>query len=278
MRYNQQPQRISSYWLGYRPADSNGKPTPTLEETPDFVDVVSLSFALVRPGNVIDTSFMCKPPNTGSTIKQGVKSLKQRKKTVLLSVGGWGGNCWNNVTSEAALARNILQVVDEWGLDGVDIDYEGDQPLDDWMKLPSCPLPAGPGVDLSKLVTELRSRLGSEGILTAVIASDEHYIQAKIDDLNWVSTMSYGSTWLYDTMAKRYHKDYPATPFVPFVLGVSCSNPKMELDAVKQSCQTPPPVGPLSMMLWDLSEDCPGFTGDATWTYLNTVNDNLPQR
>lgn len=38
------------------------------------------------------------------------------------------------------------------------------------------------------------------------------------------------------------------------------------------------PVGALSMMLWDLSEGGPGFTGDARWTYLNALNNNLPQR
>jgi Glycosyl hydrolases family 18 len=277
--YNQLPPRISSYWLGYRTTDSKGKPTPALEDIPDCVDVVLLAFALVRPGNIIDTSFMCKPPNTVSTIKQGVKSLKQREKNVLLSVGGYGGNCWNNVTSEAVLASNILQVVDELGLDGVDIDYEGDNPLDDWMKLPSCPSPHCSGVDLSKLIPDLRSKLGLKGILTVVTTSDNTYIQATMDDLNWVSTMAYWNPIpLYKSMAKNYYQKNPTTPFIPIVLGVSCVDPKMALDDVIQCCQVHSPVGPLSMMLWDISEDCPGFTNCPTWTYVNTVNENLPKR
>lgn len=278
MNYNKLPPRICSYWLGYRTEDTNHIATPLLEDTPDCVDVVSLAFALVRPGNAIDTTFMCRPPNNESSIKQDVKTLKQRNKTVLLSVGGWGGNCWNSVTDEKELANNILQVVDEWGLDGVDIDFEGDHDLNDWITFPSCPASNSKGVDLGKLVKVLRSGLGTEGILTAVTASDEAYIQNNLEDLNWVSTMNYGSTWLFDTLANRYTESYPKATFVPFILGVSCADPMMSLESVKQSCKSSTPVGPLSIMLWDLSEDCNGFTGDPTWTYLNEVNNNLAQR
>jgi hypothetical protein len=48
------------------------------------------------------------------------------------------------------------------------------------------------------------------------------------------------------------------------------------LATVKQLCQYKPPIGPLRMMFWDLSEDNPGFTNYPPFTYANTINANLP--
>ncbi len=276
MSFNQQPPRLIAYWLGYRSQDHAANTTPTLQEIPDCVDVVVLAFALVRPGNVIDTRFMYEPPNTEGSILEGVKVLKQRGKKVLLSVGGWGGNCWKNVTSVPALADSIMGVVERWGLDGVDLDDEGDNPLDDWMRLPACPYHSGPGMDLAALIRELRSRLGQDRILTVVTAGGG-YDAGTIQELNWVSTMDYGGTGGYDAMVDQYRTTYPDAQVLPFSLGVSCADPEMDIGQVEAICRHEPPLGPLRMMLWDLSEDNEGFTGKPLWSYVKTIDANLPK-
>jgi Glycosyl hydrolases family 18 len=284
MNFNQPPPRLTSYWLGYRSQDPTGKLTPTLQETPPYVGAVFLAFALVRPKDVIDTTFMCRPPNTPNSIRQGVTALRDRGTKVVLSVGGWGGNCWNSVTDVSALAANILKIVDAWGLDGVDIDFEGDHPLDDWMKEPPCPSAPNndPTAMLCDLVNALRASLGAKRLLTAVTISGDAYITQSISQFNWIATMNYGGTNTYDDLVKTYMSNNPGTTFVPFSLGVSCADPQMPLDDVIKFCAHKPPahkppLGPLRMMLWDLSEDNTGFTSDPRWAYASAINSNLPK-
>lgn len=277
--YNQQPPRFIAYWLGYRSKDPHGKLTPALEAIPDYVDVVVLAFALVRTHNDIDPKFMFNPPNSASSIKTGVKALQARGKKVLLSVGGWGGNCWANVTDAGKLTTSIMALVNDWGLDGVDIDYEGDNTLQDWMTVPACPAPSGRNhtTMLDDLVLRLRDILGPRRYLTAVTVSGNQYISSALGQFNWIATMDYSGTYTYDNLAATYLQAYPKATFVPYVLGV-ISDPKQEsVDYVEKLCAHKAPRGSLSMMLWDLSEDNPGFTHLPTWTYASKINQYLPR-
>jgi hypothetical protein len=89
--------------------------------------------------------------------------------------------------------------------------------------------------------------------------------------------MDYSGTNAYDWMVSQYQNKYPGAKILPYSLGVSCAGPQMDPGTVKQLCQHKPPIGPLRMMFWDLSEDNPGFTNYPPWTYANTINDNLPK-
>jgi hypothetical protein len=274
--YNQQPPRFIAYWLGYRSKDSNGQLTPPLTAVPAYVDVVVLAFALVRPGNVIDPCFLFNPPNSADVIKAGIKTLQARGQKVLLSVGGYAGNCWANVTDANALAASIMALVDDWGLDGIDIDYEGDNPLNDWMKVSPCPNTPGPisTTTLDNLIMRLRDLLGLKRYLTAVTTSGDDYITDSLGHFNWVSTMDYWAEQTYFQLEQTYVSNHRDTTFVPFVLGVACQ--EQSVAQVQQLCSTTPLKGTLSMMLWDLSEDNPAFTKEPLWTYANTINQNLP--
>ena len=275
---NRLPPRLCAYWLGYR-SKIKDKPTPLLKDTPACVDVVVLAFALVRENNTVDMSFMLNPPNTEQSIKDGIKALHSKNTKVMLSVGGWAGNCWDSVTDVSALVDNIMKVVDDWGFDGVDIDYEGDRPLDDWMKLPLCSHEGSSPPNWETLFKTLRKKLGPDGLLTAVTANSTFY-QSSLDELSWVFTMDYGSTSLYDTLATEYLRKNPNTKFVPYVLGVSCIQPgawgAMTVEQVKEACSAKAPVGPLCMQFWDLSEDIEAYTKQPNGIYLQTIEDNLP--
>jgi hypothetical protein len=85
--------------------------------------------------------------------------------------------------------------------------------------------------------------------------------------------MNYGSSSVYDSLVSSY----PGTAFAPYMLGVSCADPTVPLAQVQSWAQQPPAKGESCMMLWDLSEDNHGFTGQTDGIYLQTINDNLPQ-
>ncbi|HKQ53483.1 MAG TPA: glycosyl hydrolase family 18 protein [Pyrinomonadaceae bacterium] len=261
--------RLVTYWLGYHPTSQAGTPTPPLNQTPSYYDVITLAFALVRPGNAVDTTFLCTPPNTEDQIKSWMRDVQQAGQKVSLCVGGWAGNCWDTVTDQGALADQIVALVEDWGFDGVDFDYEGDRPLDGW---PPCDSSGGSQFDPDAFVPVLRGKLADGKLLTAPVATFLFNFQPETVALfDWIATMDYQGASDYDDLVSQYG-------FSKVILGVSSDQP---LDQVQQLCRHVPPNAPsdfkLSMMFWNVSSDNPGDTGQPLWTWSNTINENLPQ-
>lgn len=88
------------------------------------VDVINISFAI--PQN--DGSLTWVDGMNPELTKKIIKELRDQGKKVTIAVGGATGNSWNLSNPQAikTLADNTKKFVDEWGLDGVDIDYEED--------------------------------------------------------------------------------------------------------------------------------------------------------
>jgi len=65
--------------------------------------------------------------DSGKTLKQAVDALKQRHPNtkVLVSIGGATFTNWGTISSSA---KSIAQFVTDFGIDGVDIDYEPNNP------------------------------------------------------------------------------------------------------------------------------------------------------
>lgn len=279
--------RLVSYWCAYRPFYpiwSNSKTwekvydTPTLDSTASYVDVVNVAFALVRPNNKISTDFLtCFSKdygiNSSDSIKAQIKYLQSKGIKVILSVGGWAGNCWTTVTDEKMLANNLINVMNTWGFDGINLDYEGDinfnscdypevtdwAPVEDQGKI-------NPDSYLSSFVQYLKSHLGNGKLLTAVTYNTpyDQYVLDNLSSFDWVETDNYWDRSFYDGLVQKY-------PNTKFILGVSCSDPTMSLSSISTWA-----TGLNSMMLWDLSEDNNGFTQQADGIYLSTINSSLP--
>jgi len=131
-----------------------------------------------------------KEPSRLKTIAN-LKSQKPALK-VLLSVGGWGaGNFSEMAASEThrkKFAQNCLKAVNQYGLDGIDIDWEypGDK---------------GGGISYSSddksnytlLIKELRTVLGTGKLLTMASAANAEYVDfpAIVPYLDFVNVMTY---------------------------------------------------------------------------------------
>ncbi|KAF9042916.1 glycoside hydrolase superfamily [Panaeolus papilionaceus] len=125
--------------------------------------------------------------------------LKQRNLKVLLSIGGWTysqAGHFNFVTNPSARANFVssaVQLVEDYGFDGIDIDYE----------YPSTP---ELGQGLADLVTALRSafndlasRKGDKTpylITAAVAAGPANYANLKVPQMN--AAMNYWNVMAYD--------------------------------------------------------------------------------
>lgn len=111
---------------------------------------------------------------------------------VLLSIGGWGsGNFSEMAASEkhrTAFAKACKAVVDKYGLDGIDIDWE--YPTSNSAGISSSP---NDSKNFTLLMKDLRSALGNRLLLTYASSCDAGYVNAKdvIKYVNFVNDMAY---------------------------------------------------------------------------------------
>lgn len=123
-----------------------------------------------------------------------IVGLKQRnpKLKVLLSIGGWGSGRFSEMAASnenrAKFAQDCQRVVEEYGLDGIDIDWE--YPTQSTAKISSSP---DDTANFTLLMADLRKAIGGEKLLTAATVCDAQYIDFKacIGFLDLVNVMAY---------------------------------------------------------------------------------------
>jgi GH18 family chitinase len=123
----------------------------------------------------------------GWKLKQIVQKAHARDVKVLISVGGWG---WDEQfeamaaepESRAAFVQNLKAFVDEYQLDGADIDWE-------------YPDPGQSSQNFLALITELRAALPDKLLTTAVVDyGDEHGLGIPAETFNlfdFINVMTY---------------------------------------------------------------------------------------
>lgn len=88
------------------------------------VNAVNLAFGFPEYDNTVGWGPQQAPDQ--KSVVAAVAALRARKIPVLISLGG--ENCtrndWENITDHAAFAASVRAFVDEWGLSGVDLDYQ----------------------------------------------------------------------------------------------------------------------------------------------------------
>ncbi len=151
------------------------------DEIPDpaLVTHINYAFGQVKNSdgkwNGIDMGAGSNDNNPGR-LKQMVE-LKKTKPSlkVLLSIGGWGADGFSqmaaNDTWRAEFAADCKRVIDEFGLDGVDLDWE--YPTSTQAGIVATPQDRE---NFTKLVREIRAHIGPHKLLTlASAASDGNY-------------------------------------------------------------------------------------------------------
>ena len=123
-----------------------------------------------------------------------ITGLKRQKPTlkVLLSIGGWGSGRFSemaaDVTNRLAFAADCKRVVDQFNLDGIDLDWE-------------YPSSAAAGISASPddvdnftlLMRDIRQAIGKNKLLTFASASNAKYVDFKAINkyIDFVNIMTY---------------------------------------------------------------------------------------
>ncbi len=169
--------------VGYLHASfANGSGYTRMADVPDSWDVINLAFGEPTSVTSGDIRFSLCPqtecPNVESPadFKAAIKAKQAAGKKVLISIGGQNGQVQLATTAARdAFVASVSKIIDEYGLDGLDIDFEGHslslQTGDTDFRNPTSPVI----VNLIQAVKTLKAKYGSGFVLT--MAPETFFVQ-----------------------------------------------------------------------------------------------------
>ncbi|MGW2846308.1 chitinase [Streptomyces sp. NPDC001274] len=169
--------------VGYLHASfANGSGYTRMADVPDSWDVIDLAFGEPTSVTSGDIRFSLCPvaecPNVESAaeFKAAIKAKQAKGKKVLISIGGQNGQV--QLTTAAArdtFVSSVSRIIDEYGLDGLDIDFEGHSLSlntgDTDFRNPTTPVV----VNLISAVKTLKAKYGEKFVLT--MAPETFFVQ-----------------------------------------------------------------------------------------------------
>ncbi|MFE7894078.1 chitinase [Streptomyces sp. NPDC057412] len=169
--------------VGYLHASfANGSGYTRMADVPDSWDVIDLAFGEPTSVTSGDIRFERCPvsecPNVESDaeFKAAVKAKQAAGKKVLISIGGQNGQVrLTTATARDTFVSSVSRIIDEYGLDGLDIDFEGHSlslDADDTdFRNPTTPVI----VNLISALKTLKAKYGDDFVLT--MAPETFFVQ-----------------------------------------------------------------------------------------------------
>ncbi|KUH36710.1 MULTISPECIES: chitinase [Streptomyces] len=169
--------------VGYLHASfANGSGYTRMADVPDSWDVINLAFGEPTSVTSGDIRFRLCPrtecPNveTEDEFKAAIRAKQAAGKKVLISIGGQNGQVRLATTAARdAFVASVSKIIDEYGLDGLDIDFEGHSLSldtgDTDFRNPTTPVV----VHLVSALRTLKARYGADFVLT--MAPETFFVQ-----------------------------------------------------------------------------------------------------
>lgn len=169
--------------VGYLHASfANGSGYTRLADVPDSWDVIDLAFGEPTSATSGDIRFdrcpvsECPGVESDAEFKAAIKDKQAAGKKVLISIGGANGQVQlNSTAARDTFVSSVSKIIDEYGLDGLDIDFEGHSlslNADDTdFKNPKTPVI----VNLISALKTLKAKYGEDFVLT--MAPETFFVQ-----------------------------------------------------------------------------------------------------
>ena len=163
--------------------------TSWTNEVPDPSTMTHINYAFGHVNDTFDGVRIDNPDRLRMIV--GLKA-KNPALRVMLSVGGWGSGRFSEMAASKenrmAFARDCKRVVEEFGLDGIDIDWE--YPTQSSAKISSSPQDTE---NFTLLMRDLRKVLGKQRLVTAATVCNANYIDFRscIQYMDLVNVMAY---------------------------------------------------------------------------------------
>ncbi|MFE9664540.1 carbohydrate binding domain-containing protein [Streptomyces sp. NPDC005955] len=169
--------------VGYLHASfANGAGYVRMADVPDSWDVIHLAFGEPTSVTSGDIRFnrcpvtQCPNVESDAEFKAAIKAKQAQGKKVLISIGGQNGQVQlNSTAARDAFVTSVSKIIDEYGLDGLDIDFEGHSlslnANDTDFKNPTTPVI----VNLIQAIKTLKAKYGAKFVLT--MAPETFFVQ-----------------------------------------------------------------------------------------------------
>lgn len=179
---------------------------------PDPAHITHINYAFGHVTNSFDGVRIDNPERLKAMV--ALKEVKPELK-VMLSVGGWGSGRFSEMAAtdanRKAFAKDCSRVVEEFGLDGIDIDWE--YPTSDAAGISASPEDTD---NFTLLMKELRKALPAGKLLTMASVATAEYVNFKevIEYLDFVNIMTYDMA-----SAPKHHSGMYRSEMSP---GITC--------------------------------------------------------
>ncbi|MDL4817417.1 chitinase [Actinomadura opuntiae] len=161
---------------------ANGSGYVRMADVPDAWDIIDLAFGEPTSPTSGEIGFTRCPvsdcPNAESDADfiAAVRAKQARGKKVLLSIGGQNGQVrLTTAAARDAFVQSVSEIIDRYGLDGLDVDFEGHSlsldPGDTDFRAPTTPVI----VNLISALRSLKARYGAKFVLT--MAPETFFVQ-----------------------------------------------------------------------------------------------------
>jgi chitinase len=169
--------------VGYLHASfANGSGYTRISDVPEDWDIIDLAFAEPTSATSGQLEFKLCPvaecPNVDSEADflAGIKAQQAKGKKVVISVGGANGQVQlTTAAARDAFVNSASAIIDKYGLDGIDIDFEGHSLSlnagDTDFKNPTTPVV----VNLISALKSLKAKYGNDFVLT--MAPETFFVQ-----------------------------------------------------------------------------------------------------
>jgi chitinase len=167
---------LVGYWHNF----NNGSGVIKLRDVSTAWDVINIAFGEPVPGSTSQIAFTPDTFTSQAEMRSDIQILHGRGKKVLLSIGGANGHVQlRNATERAQFVSSVRSIITTYGLDGIDIDFEGSSVTlnagDTDFRNPTTPVIT----NLISAVREIRNAQGSSFVLS--MAPETFFVQVGFD-------------------------------------------------------------------------------------------------
>nr|QFG74578.1 MAG: glycosyl hydrolase family 18 [Megaviridae environmental sample] len=246
---------FSTYWAGY--LDNSNI---TLDMVPDYIDIVILAFIGPNSDSSVETRFLCSK-YSAEEIKEWINLCHTKKIKVYISLLDTPSVHWDTINIPL-YAKNINKFMNEWNIDGIDIDAESGMNPNKYVST------------FTYLIESLKKYNHFPITYTCYEGTnsyDGQILDQIKDQIDYIQLMAYFDT--YDGMVSLYN-DYKKIMGDNIIIGVKAGKPEgTSLDEVSKLCLWNSKKR--GMMLWTINRDLPFYTNKSVFTWANTINIEL---
>jgi len=156
---------------------------------PTYLTHINYAFGTINMSNF--TQITVGNPDRLKNTVMPLKNLKPTLK-ILLSIGGWGTDGFSQMASTATrrsgFAASCKSVIDDYGLDGIDLDWE--YPTSNMAGIAASP---NDKANFTLLVQEIRADIGNDKLLTIAAPSNADYYDfpSILNYIDYINLMTY---------------------------------------------------------------------------------------